>query len=108
MIISRESVADDFGENVRAARLRILEILEREDRRSLGEYEPGAAAVEGAALLRRRSLQRIEADKDELRKRIVAARENTPISTRAYAFECVTDCVRAGGTRVRDHLARSG
>src|SRR4051794_28297762 len=73
MVVRRESVADYLPEDIRAARLRGFEVLQRENRRAFAEHQTAALAVEGSAFLRRCRLQRIEADEDELRDSVVAS-----------------------------------
>ena len=65
MVVGRNAVAADFRQDLRAARLRLLEIFQRKKRRAFAEHKAAARAVEGPALVRRRRLQRIEADKDQ-------------------------------------------
>ena len=105
MVIGRNSVADDFGENFRAARLRGIEIFQREKRRAFAENHSGALAIERPAFFRRRGLERIEADENQLGERVVAAGQNALVAAGADAFEGMPDRVRAGGAGVRDHLA---
>ena len=49
-------------------------------------------------------MEGIESDKDEFRDRVVAARENPLVSTRANALEGMADRVRSGGAGIRNHL----
>ena len=45
---------------------RAFEVFQRENRRAFAEHQAGALAVERPAFLRRRGLERIEADEDQL------------------------------------------
>ena len=60
----------------------------------------------GRHRLRRRRLERIESDKDQLGERVVAAGENALVAAGSDAIEGMPDRVRAGGAGIRDDLAR--
>src|ERR1043166_5693651 len=70
-VISRDAVADYFCQNGRAARLGGLEILQSKNGRTFSQDHPSALSIERATFLGGRSLQRIEADKNQLRERVI-------------------------------------
>ena len=83
-----------------------FEIFQRENRRAFAREPFRCGRVEGPAFFRRRRLERIETDKDQLGERIVAAGEDALVAARADAFEGMPDRVRAGSAGIRDDLAR--
>jgi hypothetical protein len=104
--VRRDSVAGDLREDRSATFERGIEILQREERRTFAEHEAGARLVEWAHLFHRGRLQRVEADEDHFRNRVVAAAEHAALQSRADEVKCVPDCIRAGRARVRDDLQR--
>ena len=104
-IICRDAIADYLSENRRAPFFSALKIFERKNRHAFAENQTAALAIERPATFRRRRLERIEADKDQLGERVVAAGENTLIPAGPNAFKGVADCVRPRSARVRDDLA---
>ena len=85
-----------------------VEIFERKDGRAFTEHQAAALAVKRPAFLRRRRLERIKSDKDQLGNGVVAAGEDAVVSAGADTFEGVADRVRSRGAGVGDHLAGSG
>jgi hypothetical protein len=105
MIIGRDAVAYNLGEDIRAAHFCRLEVLQSEKRRAFTQNEAAPSLVERPALFRRGRLQGIETDKNELGQRVVAPGQNMLVAARANAFECMADRICPGGARVRNHLA---
>src|ERR1051325_5565932 len=106
MIICRDTVTDNFSENRRSPFLRGCKIFQREDRSAFTEHHAGTSGIKRAASLRGGGLQRIEPNKNQFRKRVVATRQYLLIAPGANTLEAVTDCICSGSTRVRNHLTR--
>src|SRR5205807_167102 len=105
-IVGGNAVAGYFRENGRAARTRGVEIFQCEDRGAFSENHSGAISIKGAAFFWRRGLKRIEADKNQLRERVITAAQYALIASRANALEGMTDRVRACSAGVGNYLAR--
>ena len=105
MIVGRNAVAGDLSHNSRAALLRRIEVLQQEDRCAFTQNQAGAFTIEWPASFRRRGLERIEPDEDQLGEGVVAPREDPLIPAGSDALESMANRVRPGGAGVRNHLA---
>src|SRR5712692_9396973 len=64
VIVRRDAIAADFGQNSGATRECTLQILKRKDRRAFSENHPCSIPIKWPALFWRRGLQRIETNEN--------------------------------------------
>src|SRR5438094_7892355 len=107
MIVGGNSVAGYLSKNLRAMAARGLEFFQREQGRAFTQHHAGAIGIEGSAFFRRRSLQRLEANKHVLGERVITASQNALVAAGANRVKSVTDCVCARGASIRDYLSWS-
>ena len=108
MIIGGNAVADNLGEDIRAAHFCRLEVLQGEKRRAFTKNKAAPSLIERPALFRRGRLQGIEADKNQLGKRVVAPGQNMLVAARANTFKGMADRICPGCACVCNHLAGCG
>src|SRR5881396_572805 len=94
-IVRGHSVAGDFCQNTRAARVSAIEIFQRKNGCAFPEDHSGAMPIKRAAFLRRRCLERIEPNKNQLRERVISAGQHALVAPRPHTLERMTNRVCA-------------
>ena len=80
-IVGGRSVTSDFRENMRATPESVLQIFQRENRRTFPENHSSAMPIKWSTFLWRRCLKRIEPDKNQLGERVISAGQHTLVES---------------------------